>query len=450
MTFAPSAIRRTVDRRILFSLFFINVLAQIDRSNLSFAAVDLNHDLKFSSTVYGFGAGIFFVGLALIAVPQTFVFERIRPHIWLACMMGVWAVASMTTAFVQNPAEFFVARFVLGAAEAALVPAAVTCLSRFYTSADVGSAAATYVMGGGVAAAIGGPLAAAILTINGGGLESWQWLFVLQAIPVLLVAPFVARLAHSPAEARWLTPDQREWLSEHTVEPPRGRRSSIRQLVTALLSVRVWVLTLTFFCINLGLWGLTFWLPQIVKSRFTNLNSSQVTLVSSIAFIAAALGIYGFGKLSRVTGDRYWTLVALLAASAISLALSLLFTGAVAQLLFVSLGLALSFSIVGVFYGVPAATFTGPTGATGIAFVNGLGLLGGFVGPYLFGALKDATGATTDSLYVYAAVFLVAMVLVAAGRRYYPSSRPTVDGDAADRAVSQPSEPLAAALEPLE
>ena len=254
------------------------------------------------------------------------------------------------------------------------------------------------------------------------------------------MAPFVPRLAQSPSEARWLTTDQQEWLSAHTVEARPTRRSSIRQLTTTLLTVRVWVLTLTFFCINLALWGLTFWLPQIVKSRFTTLNSSQVTLISSIAFVAAALGMYGFGKLCKATGDRLWTLLALLATSALSLVLSLVLTGAVAQLVFVSLGLALSFSMVGVFYGVPAATFTGPTAATGIAFVNGLGLLGGFVGPYAFGAVKDATGETTDSLYLFAAVFVVAMVLVAAGWRYYPTSRPAVDGHPGDGPSAYPPE----------
>ncbi len=413
--------KRAVDHRILLVLFILNFLAQVDRSNLSFASVDMVAERGFSASVYGFGAGVFFVGVALGGVPHTIMFQRVRPHTWLALMMATWATASLLTAFAATPREFFVARFVLGAAEGALVPVVIACLARFYSVSDVGAAAGTYVSATALAAALGGPMAALILRFNWGHLEGWQWLFVLQAIPVLLLAPFLPKLLpHSPAEARWLSEESRQWLARNTTDSTVAERTEVRVLISSIATMRVLLLTIAFFGINLAFWGLTFWLPQIIKGRFTDLSSSQVSLVSSGAFIAAFVATYGFGRLSKWTGDRRWTLLGLLAASGISLIVSLSIGGAVLPLIFVGLGVALTSGIVAVFYGVPSMTLTGPTGPTQVAVVNGCGLLGGFVGPYAFGALKDATNSPTDGLYVFAAVFFITMLVVIAGWRYYP------------------------------
>ena len=439
MAFAPMHIRRAVDRRVLLVLFIINLLAQVDRTNLTFGSLGIISHLNLSSSAYGFGAGIFFLGVAVATVPQTFIFQRIRPHTWLACMMALWAVASLLTAFVQSVAEFDLVRFMLGVSEAALVPAAVTCLARFYTPREVGSAAANFVAGGAVAAAIGAPVASLILKLNG-GLESWQWLFVLQAIPVLLLATVIPRLLpQAPAEATWLTSAESDWLTEHTVNRVWPGRQSPRQLLSALVSPKVGVLIVVYFAINLALWGLTFWLPQLVHTSFPSLDSSQVALVSGIAFVGGAAGMYGFGKLSRATGDRRTILLGVLAAAAVFLVMSLQVTGRVGPLIFIALGLAASFSAIAVFNGVLATAFTGPRSATPIGFVNGVGLLGGFLGPYMFGWLKDATGATTDSLYIYAAVFAVAIIAVFAARQYFA---PVPRGD---EALWEPDVPEASA-----
>jgi ACS family tartrate transporter-like MFS transporter len=413
--------KRVINYRILGVLFFVNFMATVDRSNLSFASVDFVEERGFSASVYGFGAGIFFLGLALAGVPHTLVFQRIRPHVWLAGMMAVWSLASVLTALVTGPEQFFVVRFILGAAEGALVPVAVACLARFYSAADVGAAAATYVSAGALAAALGGPFSAAILAVDWPGLEAWQWLFVIQAIPLMLLAPFFPRLVpESPSEASWLSAESKQWLSKNTTDPSVRTATTARDLLQSLLSMQVLVLTATFFCINLALWGLTFWLPQIVKVRFSNLNSSQVSLLSSGAFIAAFVAMWAFGRLASRTGERRWTLIGLLAASGLSLTLSLLVSGDVAPLILVSLGLALSFGMVSVFYGIAATTLIGATGPTKVSVVNGVGLLGGFVGPYLFGALRDLTGSPTAGLYLFAAVFGIGIVLVAAGGRYFP------------------------------
>jgi ACS family tartrate transporter-like MFS transporter len=420
--------RSIVNRRLLAVLFGIALISHIDRSNISFAALEMNADLGISSTLFGLAAGIFFIGYAAGGLPHAAILDRFRNHWWLGFMVGLWGLSCVALAFVPNPALFVLFRFLLGLAEAAFIPAAYTCIARFYSSEDLSGATAKFTAAAATASLIGAPLAAVVLQIDWVGLVGWQWLFILQGVPAVLIAPFVARLVpYDPDRARWLPEACRSWLRERLAAENEsvddaGSAPTANAFAAVVRMRRVWLLGGVYFAASLGFWGLIFFLPQIIKAGFTHLSSAQVSLLAGLPYIASLAAMIFFGRTSVATGDRRWHLFGLMLGSGLALVAVLEVRSGIAQLVALTVGIALSFSAAGLYHAVTASTLAPAVRAMGVALVNGLGLLGGFVGPYLFGLLSSSTGSNAAGFYLFAAAFLAGAALVALNPRHYPAA----------------------------
>lgn len=425
--------RTIVNRRLLSVLFCLMLISHIDRSNASFAALDMNQALGMTSTIYGFAAGIFFIGYAVAGLPQAAILDRFGDHRWLGAMTGLWGLSCMALAFVPNPELFILFRFLLGLGEAAFIPACYTCIARFYSPGDLAGATAKVGAAAATATLIGAPMAAILLQIDWIGLAGWQWLFLLQGAPAVIIAPFVARLVpYDPQHARWLPESSRQWLLERTEQAnasldDAGTAPMSSAFASVIRMRRIWLLGFVYFTIQLGFWGLIFFLPQIIKAGFAHLSSVQVALVAALPYAIALATMIFFGRTSVRTGDRRWHLVGLLTGSGFGLGAAFVLDGAVVQLIALTAGIALSFSAIGLYHSVTASTLEPKVRTLGVAMVNGLGLLGGFIGPYMFGWLSDSTGSNAVGFSIFAVSFFAGAGVVARNPRHFPVASPRAE-----------------------
>ena len=399
-----SALRKVLQRLLPFTmlLFFFSL---IDRTNISFAALQMNEDLGFSPTVYGFAAGIFFVGYCLFEVPSNLVLMRVGARRWLARIMLTWGVIVVATAWVSGFRSFYVMRFLLGVAEAGLLPGLFYYLGAWIPASHRGLGLSVLMSTAALSNVIGGPLATGIMELNGWfGLRGWQLVFILEGVPTVLVGiAALVWLPETPRDARWLGPAECDWL-ETTIarENATKARAGAISLRQGLTDRRVLIATVFSFFLVCCNFGTVFWLPQILKSlgQLTNL---QVGRLSVVPFLIGGIGMIFWGRHSDRGHDRRWHLVAsgVLAMCGYTLA-GLASTPAVS---FVGLCLATLgvWSMFGVFWAIAADLLAGPAAAAGLAFINSVGTLGGFVAPVLMGYIRDVTGAFKGSLLALAA-----------------------------------------------
>lgn len=406
----------TVRRRLIPFLFLLYVVAYLDRVNIGFAALDMNRDLGFSATVYGLGSGIFFVSYTLLEVPSNLMLARVGAPLWIGRIMLTWGLVSVAMAFVRDATTFYVLRFLLGAAEAGFFPGLVYYLTQWFPARDRARAIALFMTGTAIAGVIGGPISSALLQVDGWlGLRGWQWLFVIEGVPALILAPIVwRRLAGSPAEATWLTAEQRAWLTETLAAEHTGDDALRHDLRGAFSSGRLWVLALVYFAIVMAFYGVAFWLPQIVQS-LGSASSASAAVVSAVPYVVAALGMVVVGARSDRTGERRWHVaVPALVGAAGFVAAALLphsLVGALAALSVAAFGI---WGALGPFWALPTAFLRGTAAAGGVALVNAVGNIGGFVGPTLVGYARDATGSFAAGLWVLAAGLVVGALAVVA------------------------------------
>jgi len=401
-------------RRLIPFLFLLYVVAYLDRVNIGFAALDMNRDLGFSATVYGLGSGIFFVSYTLLEVPSNLVLARVGARAWIGRIMLTWGLVSIAMAFVRDATSFYVLRFLLGAAEAGFFPGIIYYLTQWFPARERAHAIALFMTGTAIAGVIGGPLSSGLLLLDGAlGLRGWQWLFVVEGIPAVLLAPIVwRRLDTRPAEAQWLTPAERTWLVDTLAaearEAPPGAR---HDLAGAFRSGRLWRLALIYFCIVMAFYGVSFWLPQIVQALGAQ-ASSTVALISSIPYVVAAIGMVFVGRHSDQSGERRWHVAgpALIGAAGFALAATLpaSVSWSLAALSLAAFGI---WGALGPFWALPTVFLQGSAAAGGIALVNAVGNIGGFVGPTIVGYARDTTGSFGAGLWVLAGVLLAGAVV---------------------------------------
>lgn len=408
----PRAVAR-VRRRLIPFLFLLYVVAYLDRVNVGFAALDMNRDLGFSAAVYGLGSGIFFVSYTLLEVPSNLMLARVGAGVWIARIMLTWGVVSAAMAFVQDATTFYLLRFLLGAAEAGFFPGIIYYLMQWFPARERARAVALFMTGTAIAGVIGGPLSSALLLFDGAwGLRGWQWLFLVEGIPAVLLAPIVWRRLHDgPATAAWLPDDERQWLTRTLAEERANAPAAHGSLRAAFASGRLWALAAIYFCIVLAFYGVSFWLPQIVQALGTA-SSSTVALVSAVPYVAAAVAMVFVGSHSDATGERRWHV----AGPAIVGALGFVAAATVPPSLVLSLT-ALSVAAMGIwgalgpFWALPTAFLSGRAAAGGVALVNSVGNVGGFVAPTLIGYVRDATGGFSAGLWVLAAALVAGAAL---------------------------------------
>jgi D-galactonate transporter len=388
------------------------LLAYLDRINIGFAAVTMNHDLGLDAYHYGLGAGLFFWGYFFFEVPSNLMLQRFGARRWIARIMVTWGLVSMGTAFIHGWVGFLVLRFILGVAEAGLFPGVILYLTYWFPSAYRARIIAAFMVAIPVSLAIGSPISTAILEMGGiAGLKGWQWLFLLEGAPTLLLAVIVLMaVPDRPREARWLTEDQKRWLEEtldkeqKAVEATHGM-----SFWRTFIDPRVLGLSFIYFANLTTNLGLAFFLPQMIKE--IGFGTVQSGLVTSIPYVLGAIGALLWGYFSDRYHERRISLFLALLVSAVGLAGAGLLgstIGAVAWMSVAAIGI---YGAKAPFWPLPSMFLTGSAAAGGIALINSVGNLGGFAGPYIMGWVKDATGNFKAGLYVLAGFGIAAAVV---------------------------------------
>jgi sugar phosphate permease len=430
-------VRRKVVRRLIPPLFVMFVLSFLDRTNISLVKDHLEASAGISAGAFGLGAGIFFIGYAVLGVPSNLVLHRIGARRWLAVMMLVWGLLSCAMALVTGPVSFYVLRFLLGAAEAGFFPGVILYITYWFPNSNRGKAIGLFQTAVAIASLIGNPVGGYLLGLHGiGGLDGWQWMFVIEGLPTVLVAMAVPwLLTDRPHQATWLTQAERDLLTDaiDADEPPMERRPKrgVRNIVG---DGRVLRLTYVYFAIQLGVYGVTFWLPTLVK-RIGGLTDFDVGLISALPWVFALVGVLVLPMISDRTGNRRTPLQIGLGCTTVGLLGAVLLppvpaVGALCVAAFGFLG------AQPVFWTVPPTILAGVQIAATIPLISGIGNLGGFVGPYAMGAIEEATGSGTGGLYLIAAVVVVGMVF-AATFNWVSSNR---KGESACTSSGSPSE----------
>ena len=408
-----------VTRRLLPFLLLLYVVAYIDRVNIGFAALQMNEDLGLSASMYGFGAGIFFIGYALFEVPSNLILARVGARIWITRIMITWGVVSVAMMWVHTPASFYVLRFLLGVAEAGFFPGIIYYLCDWFPQKQRARAVSWFMAAIPLSIVIGGPLAGLLLGLDGRlGLAGWQWLFLVEGLPaVLLGFVVVLYLDDKPEDARWLNADEKAWLvREIRSEQQRARERHHVGIGAALAHPVVWTLGFINLALQTGSYGLALWVPQILKG-FGGLSDLEVGLVSAIPFAFAAVGMVLIGRSSDRSGERFGHLVATLVVAAAGFAASALVKSPLPALVLLTITAVGDLGGRGPFWALPGRFLAGSASAAGIAFINVFGAVGGFVGPNLIGFMKDVTSDYTGGLLLLAGIVFTGAVATLALRR---------------------------------
>ena len=408
-----------VTRRLMPFLLLLYIVAWLDRVNVGFAALQMNQDLAFSPAVYGLGAGLFFIGYALFEVPSNLVLARVGARRWIARIMVTWGLLSAAMMFVRGPTSFYTLRFLLGVAEAGFFPGIIYYLSTWYPAAQRARAVSWFMVAIPLTIVIGGPLAGYLLDMNGiGGLRGWQWLFLIEGLPAVILGVVVFfYLTDRPEQAQWLEPAERTWLSNAIdAEQVRARERHGVGLGRALLHPMVWLLGFVAFAFQCGSYGLSLWIPQIIKG-LAGFTDFEVGMISAIPYFAAAVGMVAIGTHSDRTGERFTHIAGSLFVGAIGFTASAYLTSPIPALIALTVAAVGDLGGRGPFWALPGRFLAGNASAGGIALINTVGALGGFVGPSLVGFVKNATGSFTGGLLLLAALLFASAVVTLFLRR---------------------------------
>ena len=393
-------------------LFLCYIIAYLDRVNIGFAKLQMLSDLKFSETAYGFGAGIFFIGYILFEVPSNVIMYKVGARLWIARIMICWGIVSGLTMFVTTEWAFYTARFLLGVAEAGFFPGIILYLTYWYPSERRGKITTMFMVAVPVSGVIGGPLSGWILQNMAGimGYTAWQWLFLIEAIPAILIGILVlAYLKDGINEADWLTDNEKTVIQKRIQADNKYKMD--HTLGQVLSSTRLWLLGFIYFCYVMGLYGVGFWLPTIIKATGVA-RVLNIGLLSAIPSAVAIVGMIFVSGSSDKHRERRWHVAIPAIMGAIGLIFSVVFSSntllAMITLSLATFGIVTTFPL---FWSLPTAYLRGTAAAAGIALINSLGNLSGFVSPYLIGMIKDATNSTNAGMYMLAGFLVVGALL---------------------------------------
>jgi ACS family tartrate transporter-like MFS transporter len=403
-------------RRLIPFMMALYTVSFLDRVNIGFAALTMNKDLGFTPEIYGWVAGIFFFGYFLFEVPSNVIMTRVGARRWIARIMATWAVVSAGNAFVHSPMSFYTLRFLLGLAEAGFAPGMIYYLSLWFPSRIWAGYASIYLLAIPLTSVIGAPVSGLILGTDGFlGLHGWQWLFLLEALPALLLGIAVYfYLPDRPADAWFLSAREREIIASELAAEPHAKER-IHGVADALCDSRVVLLCAVYFGIVVGLYGIGYWLPQIVQAM--GFSNFEVGLIVALPYAVAGMAQYAWGRHSDASGERVWHVMWPSLISGCAFVVS-----AVVQSPFLVL-LALAIAAIGIcstiapFWAMPPLFLSGRGAAAGIAIINAVGNLGGFLGPYGVGWAKQVTGNYAGGMLILAfSLFAAAVLVLAMGR----------------------------------
>lgn len=379
----------------------------------------MNRDLRFSASAFGLGAGIFFVGYSLFEVPSNLVLARFGARKWIARIMITWGVIASMMMLVRTPAQFYGLRFLLGIAEAGFFPGIVYYLSQWFPTAHRGRAGSRFMMAIPLSGVVGGTLGGFLLGLNGRlGLAGWQWLFLIEGIPsVLLGVAVFLWLTDKPAEAAWLTPAQRTWLAER-LERDRIESPAQHGLapLAALAQPMIWTLGLPYFLILATGYGYTFWSPTVIRDTL-HTTSTQTALITGLFAACSAVAMLIVGASSDRTGERCYHAAGSATLLAFGYFGAAILPNPIARIVALGLVLVGANCFLAPFWCLPSRLLSGSSAAVGIALINAIGNTGGFLGPYSIGLAKDATGGNTGAFLTFSVLGLLAAVLCILLRR---------------------------------
>jgi D-galactonate transporter len=407
-----SAAYSKVTWRLVPFLFLCYVVAYLDRVNVGFAKLQMLSDLNFSETAYGLGAGIFFIGYFFFEVPSNVLLHRIGARVWIARIMITWGLISGAMMFVNTPTSFYILRFLLGIAEAGFFPGIILYLTYWFPSHRRGKMTALFMTGIPVSGVIGGPLSGWIMQAFAGlnGWAGWQWLFLLEAVPSILMGIAVFfYLDDGIRKAKWLSEDQKRTL-EANIDGEATHKEDHSVLGVFRIG-KVWHMSIIYFSSVMGLYGVSFWLPSIIKATGVK-NPLDVGLLTMIPYAAAVVAMILVSRSADKHGERRWHLVVPALVGAVGLVLSAIFgDNTVLAMLFLTIATAGIITTLPLFWALPTAFLGGTAAAAGIALINSVGNLAGFVAPYLVGWIKDLTQSTNVGMYVLAGSLVVGAIL---------------------------------------
>ncbi len=392
-----------VGRRCVPVLVIGYIIAYIDRVNIGFAAITASRDLGMSPSVFGFGAGLFFLAYLIFETPSNYLMEKIGARIWLGRIMICCGLVAGAMVFVNSVTSFYIVRFVLGAVEAGLFPGIMLWLTWWFPRAYRARYVGMFAIGIPLASVFGAPISGMLLGLNGVlGLKGWQWLYILEAVPALLVGVVILFwLTDKPAEARWLKPEERDWIErtiarERAEHPDKGPKLTFVQSLRLLADPRVIVLSLVFFGTGVPSYGLALWLPQIVKNF--GLSNVETGFVSAIPFLCGTLAMIWWARHSDKTRERTWHTAIAGIVAATGMIACFWISSPMLTMVALSVSAIGTFGIKGPFLSGISESFSDKTAAVGIAMVVSIGNLSGFAAPWMIGAIRQATGSFPPAL----------------------------------------------------
>src|ERR1700730_6533817 len=412
--------RRRIARRLLPFLFLLYVIAFLDRMNVGAAALQMPHDLGFSEGVIGMGAGIFFLGYFLLEMRGALIRERWSARRWIARIMISWGVVTVFMAFIHTSRQFYVVRFLVGAAEAGFLPGVIVYLTHWFRYQDRAKAVAFFYAANPLSYMIGSPLAGLLLCLSWLGMRGWRWLFIIEGIPAVIFGVItIWYLTDWPEQAKWLRADEREWITTELQREKQAKHNRRSYRVWEALRHRdVILLTGSYFCAMTGSYGIAFWLPTILK-RLSGKSDLKVTLLAALPYVAAFITQQVNGWHSDRTGERRWHAAIPLFVCGIALSLAVAYSAKpmVSIGLFVLVGGAF-YGFQPVFWAVPTMFLSESAAAASIGLINSVGNLGGFVGPMVMGYLAHRTHSfSAGLLYLVASLFVSGGLMLVVGRQ---------------------------------
>lgn len=403
---------RRITWRIVPFIMLLYFIAYIDRVNIGFAALTMKQDLGFTASMLGFGAGIFFWGYFMFEVPSNVILHKVGARLWIARVMVTWGIISGAMAFVEGPTSFYVMRFLLGAAEAGFFPGIILYLSYWFPAHHRAGVTAFFMAAAPLSTAIGSPISAALLEMDGVmNLHGWQWMFILEAVPAVILGFVVlAYMTDKPEKAKWLKDDERTWLvNAMAAEDAKKEGSAKHSIIRGIANPRVLGLALIYFGTSAGLYTLGIWAPQIIKGL--GVSSMTVGYLNAIPPIVSVIAMVLWSRHSDKTGERTWHVIIACLAAAIGLVIAAgadSIVGLIAALTLVNIGISCAKPPL---WSMPTMFLSGAAAATGIATINSIGNLGGFVAPSVIGWIKDSTGSYAGGLYFVAGLLVFSAVL---------------------------------------
>jgi len=435
----PQKLYARIAWRLIPYIFLLYILAYLDRVNVGFAALQMQHDLGLSNTVYGTGAGIFFLGSCLFDLPSNLMLNKVGPRKWIARIMISWGIIATAMMFVRGPLSFYLLRFLLGVAEAGFFPGMILYLTYWFPSRERARAIAKFMTATSLAGVVGAPISGSLLKLEGTlHLHGWQWLFLVEGIPTFLIGFSVLFiLKDKPEDADWLSTPEKQWLTTelHLDRHVNGadRNHSLRD---AFRNRMVWVLAVICLLDQIGVYTVNLWMPLILNSFLHGaslhttaaaavISSADATLITrycTIPYLAAAIFTVIIGYSSDRSGERRFHIIGCLLLSVIGFAWAGTTHSFTAALIAFTLGAIGYWSIMGPFWTVATRTLSGQAAAGGVAIIQILGGVGGFLGPYLTGRLKDLTHGFSGGLYTVALLTTLAALLCLAITKPSPAT----------------------------